>query len=219
MTLCNMVIEGGGKNGIIEADDVTFDYVRARTGKVFRAGEARCRRAEHVFFKRWDAGTHRADGRQAALPDKRATARELSDVKLTRALHRLLHGREAHRLRERGAGDARQKVAVKTFLVPATTEISQGIRTETLDGKTAALDLRGCRLHRSRWTPRAPPASVGPPTPSGASTARRSASRPPTATSRAAWVRRKGRSIWRRRTPSRPPPFAVASPTHGSSSR
>lgn len=28
MTLCNMAIEGGGKNAIIEADDVTFDYVK-----------------------------------------------------------------------------------------------------------------------------------------------------------------------------------------------
>src|SRR5204863_93887 len=30
MTLCNMVIEAGGKNGVIAPDKVTFDYVNAR---------------------------------------------------------------------------------------------------------------------------------------------------------------------------------------------
>src|SRR2546429_6369985 len=30
MTLCNMVIEAGGKNGVIAPDDVTLDYVNAR---------------------------------------------------------------------------------------------------------------------------------------------------------------------------------------------
>ncbi len=30
MTLCNMVIEAGGKNGVIAADQVTLDYVNAR---------------------------------------------------------------------------------------------------------------------------------------------------------------------------------------------
>lgn len=35
MTLCNMAIEGGGKNAIIEADDVTFDYVKKRTDKPY----------------------------------------------------------------------------------------------------------------------------------------------------------------------------------------
>ena len=36
-TLCNMVVEAGGKNGIIEPDKVTFDYLRTRTTKDYRA--------------------------------------------------------------------------------------------------------------------------------------------------------------------------------------
>jgi len=35
MTLCNMAIEAGGKNGTIAADETTFEYVRARTDKPF----------------------------------------------------------------------------------------------------------------------------------------------------------------------------------------
>ena len=35
MTICNMAIEAGGKNGIIAADEKTIEYVRARTAKPF----------------------------------------------------------------------------------------------------------------------------------------------------------------------------------------
>lgn len=35
MTMCNMVVEAGGKNGVIAPDQTTFDYVRARTADAF----------------------------------------------------------------------------------------------------------------------------------------------------------------------------------------
>src|SRR3989344_3116959 len=41
MTLCNMVIEAGGKNGVIEPDDVTVKFVKSRTNKPFRSEERR----------------------------------------------------------------------------------------------------------------------------------------------------------------------------------
>lgn len=31
MTICNMVVEAGGKNGLIPPDQTTFDYVDTRT--------------------------------------------------------------------------------------------------------------------------------------------------------------------------------------------
>jgi 3-isopropylmalate/(R)-2-methylmalate dehydratase large subunit len=37
LTLCNMVIEMGGKNGIIEADKKTLDFLGARSGKIFKS--------------------------------------------------------------------------------------------------------------------------------------------------------------------------------------
>ena len=37
LTLCNMAIEMGGKNGIIEADQKTLDFLGERTGKIFRS--------------------------------------------------------------------------------------------------------------------------------------------------------------------------------------
>lgn len=37
LTLCNMAIEMGGKNGIIEADKKTLEFLVGRTGKIFRS--------------------------------------------------------------------------------------------------------------------------------------------------------------------------------------
>jgi 3-isopropylmalate/(R)-2-methylmalate dehydratase large subunit len=37
LTLCNMAIEMGGKNGIIEADQKTLDFLQGRTGKIFKS--------------------------------------------------------------------------------------------------------------------------------------------------------------------------------------
>jgi homoaconitate hydratase family protein len=37
LTLCNMAIEMGGKNGIIEADQKTLDFLNGRTGKIFKS--------------------------------------------------------------------------------------------------------------------------------------------------------------------------------------
>ncbi|MBP1689553.1 MAG: dmdA [Deltaproteobacteria bacterium] len=147
MTLCNMVIEGGGKNGIIAADEVTFDYVRARTGRSFEpvAPDAG---AEHVFFKRWDARTIEPTVAKPHSPDKRATARELHDVKLTRAYIGSCTGGKLTDFICAAQVMRGHKVAVKTFLVPATTEISEGIRTEKLDGQTllAIFEDAGCTI-------------------------------------------------------------------------
>jgi 3-isopropylmalate/(R)-2-methylmalate dehydratase large subunit len=37
LTLCNMAIEMGGKNGIIEADQKTLNFLDGRTGRIFRS--------------------------------------------------------------------------------------------------------------------------------------------------------------------------------------
>ncbi|SVC92622.1 uncharacterized protein METZ01_LOCUS345476, partial [marine metagenome] len=56
MTLCNMAIEGGGKNAVIEADEVTFEYVKKRTNKpytVYRSDP----NVNYYFRKSYDAST------------------------------------------------------------------------------------------------------------------------------------------------------------------
>jgi len=36
MTLCNMVVEAGGKNGVVPADATTFKYLEGKTTKPYQ---------------------------------------------------------------------------------------------------------------------------------------------------------------------------------------
>jgi 3-isopropylmalate/(R)-2-methylmalate dehydratase large subunit len=47
LTLCNMAIEMGGKNGIIEADQKTLEFLGARSGKIFRSDKDAAYRDEY----------------------------------------------------------------------------------------------------------------------------------------------------------------------------
>jgi 3-isopropylmalate/(R)-2-methylmalate dehydratase large subunit len=147
MTLCNMVIEGGGKNGVLEADEVTLDYVRARTGKAFEpvAPDAG---AAHVFHRRYDAAAIEPTVAKPHSPDNKAAARELKHVRVTRAYIGSCTGGKITDFINAAEIMRGRRVAVDTFLVPATTEISEGLRTETVGGETLAaiFEAAGCQL-------------------------------------------------------------------------
>ena len=147
MTLCNMAIEAGGKTGIIAPDQVTCDYVRARTSKpftVFTNDEGATFHSEHIF----NVAELEPTVALPHSPDNRALARELSDVRIDRsyigsctggktpdfiAAARILNGRT---------------VAVDTFIVPATTEVLQALHRERVDGKTLieVFQEAGCKV-------------------------------------------------------------------------
>jgi 3-isopropylmalate/(R)-2-methylmalate dehydratase large subunit len=147
MTLCNMVIEGGGKNGVLEADDVTLDYVRARTGKAFEPVAADPG-ASHVFHRRYDASAIEPTVATPHSPDNKATAHALRDVRLTRAYIGSCTGGKITDFINAARIMRGRRVTVDTFLVPATTEISQGLHTETVGGETLAaiFEAAGCQL-------------------------------------------------------------------------
>src|SRR5882672_7015163 len=73
MTLCNMVIEGGGKNGIIEADETTFAYLRGRTARPFNPVRPDAD-ASYVFEKRYDARAIEPTVARPHSPDNRSAA-------------------------------------------------------------------------------------------------------------------------------------------------
>jgi len=147
MTVCNMVIEGGGKNGVIDADETTFEYVRARTQKAFEPVVADAG-AAHVFAKRYDASTIEPTVARPHSPDNKARARELGDVRVTRAYIGSCTGGKITDFINAAEVMRGRRVAVDTFLVPATTEIAEGLRTETVGGETlhAIFEAAGCKL-------------------------------------------------------------------------
>ncbi len=147
MTLCNMVIEGGGKNGIIEADETTFAYLRGRTSKPFTP-VAPDGDATYTTIKVYDARRIEPTVARPHSPDRRSTARELGDVRLTRAYIGSCTGGKLTDFVNAARVMRGRKVAVDTFLVPATTEISQAIRTEQLEGETllSIFENAGCTI-------------------------------------------------------------------------
>src|SRR5438128_4593938 len=84
MTLANMVIEAGGKNGIIACDGTTRAYLRGRTTRPLAPVENDSG-ARFLVEKRYAARPLHPTVAKPHSPDNRALARELGDVKLTRA--------------------------------------------------------------------------------------------------------------------------------------
>lgn len=152
MTLTNMAIEAGGKNGIIAADEKTCAFVKDRTR---RAGtrsdfEPAANDPDATFERETTYDVSKLEPTVATphSPDNRAPARELRDVapdrcyigsctggKITdfRAAARLLKGRE---------------VKIETFIVPATTHYDHLLDREEIDGQSLReiLLAAGCRI-------------------------------------------------------------------------
>src|SRR5262249_29167527 len=86
MTLCNMVIEAGGKNGVIAPDKVTLDYVNARNASskaytpLFSEQGAR-----YCFEKVYDVTKLEPVVAKPHSPDNRAYVWEIRGTKLDRA--------------------------------------------------------------------------------------------------------------------------------------
>src|SRR5882724_9938375 len=86
MTLCNMVIEAGGKNGVIAPDQVTFDYVNQRNkGKKPYTAVYTDPGAKFVFEKVYDVTKLEPVIAKPHSPDNRAFVSEVKGQKLDRA--------------------------------------------------------------------------------------------------------------------------------------
>jgi 3-isopropylmalate/(R)-2-methylmalate dehydratase large subunit len=134
MTLANMVIEAGGKNGIIACDETTRAYLRGRTTRAFTPVE-NDPGARFLVERRYDARRLEPTVAKPHSPDNRALARELKDVKLTRAYIGSCTGGKITDFINAARVLKGRHVAVDTFLVPSTMDVSRGLRVETLDGR------------------------------------------------------------------------------------
>ncbi len=133
MTLCNMVIEAGGKNGIIAADKVTETFVRSRTRKSFEpvAGDPDARVA---FRKRYRLSDLEPVVAKPHSPDNRALARECTDVVLDRAYIGSCTGGKISDFKAAARILKGRHVKTDTYVVPATTEVARALKTERVDG-------------------------------------------------------------------------------------
>ncbi len=135
MTLCNMVIEAGGKNGVIEPDEVTVKFVKSRTNKPFQVirNDSGARYFHRKVYRSKDIEPTIA---KPHSPDNRGTARELKGTKLDRAYIGSCTGGKMTDFRQAAKILKGNQVKIDTFIVPATTEIGRGLKSEKIDGKT-----------------------------------------------------------------------------------
>jgi 3-isopropylmalate/(R)-2-methylmalate dehydratase large subunit len=147
MTLTNMAIEAGGKNGIIAPDETTFAYVRARTDRAFEPAypQAGARyRAEYVYDVRQMepvvAKPHR--------PDNRAAVSEVAGTRLDRAYIGSCTGGKLEDFVAAARLLKGETVRIATFIVPATTEVGRQLHTTRIEG-TSLYDIfvqAGCQI-------------------------------------------------------------------------
>lgn len=136
MTITNMVIEAGGKNGIIEADEKTLEYVKARTKtkyKIFNSD----RDAKYCFEKEYDASKLEPIVAFPDLPSNGKTMSEISKMKpitIDQAyLGSCTNGRiEDLRIAAKILRGKKVKQGTRMLVVPATTDIWKQANKEGL---------------------------------------------------------------------------------------
>ncbi|MCL2639711.1 MAG: aconitase/3-isopropylmalate dehydratase large subunit family protein [Phycisphaerales bacterium] len=135
MTLTNMAIEAGGKNGVCDVDEKTLAYVRARSRikewEVFRDdGDAK-----YVDVREYDLGAMEPMVAKPHSPDNKATARSCGDVKLDQAyLGSCTGGKITDMIFAANILNGR-RVKIKTCVVPGTTEVHADMQRLNLRGE------------------------------------------------------------------------------------
>jgi 3-isopropylmalate/(R)-2-methylmalate dehydratase large subunit len=145
MTICNMAIEAGGKNGIIAPDDVTRAYVRERTDKPFTecfSDPDAEYYSEHVI----KVAELSPSVARPHSPDNYAPVEDCAGTQIDRAyIGSCTGGKLTDFVAAAQVLNGRQ-VAVDTYLVPATAEVKEALSTTQVDGKplTRIFEDAGC---------------------------------------------------------------------------
>jgi len=135
MTLCNMAIEAGGKNGTVAPDKTTFEYVRARTNKPFEAFYTD-EDAKFYSDRHYDVSKLEPVVAKPHSPDNRALARECRDIKIDRVYIGSCTGGKTSDFMFAAQILKGQQVKVPTYLVPATQKVYEDLFTQKYEGQT-----------------------------------------------------------------------------------
>ena len=152
MTLTNMAIEAGGKNGIIAPDDKTRQYVKERTeaAGTDQSYQEEFNDADASFYmeKTYNVADLEPVVAQPHSPDNRAKVRDVAGTKITRVyIGSCTGGKVTDYIAAAGILNGRE-VACETFVVPATTEVDAALDSETVGGKSlrSIFEAAGCRI-------------------------------------------------------------------------
>ena len=135
MTICNMAIEAGGKNGIIAVDKLTLDYVKQHTDKPYTCFESDAD-AEYYAVHSYNAAELDPVVALPHSPDNLAKAKDCSDWKIDRAYIGSCTGGKTTDFLAAARILKGRKVVRDTFLVPATVEVKEDLERTTIDGQS-----------------------------------------------------------------------------------
>ncbi|KAJ1432322.1 Aconitase/3-isopropylmalate dehydratase large subunit, alpha/beta/alpha domain [Sesbania bispinosa] len=124
MTLCNMVVEAGGKNGVVPADSTTYKYLEGKTSVPYEPVYSD-QQARFLSEYRFDVSKLEPLVAKPHSPDNRALARECKDVKIDRVYIGSCTGGKTEDFMAAAKVflASGKKVKVPTFLVPATQKV------------------------------------------------------------------------------------------------
>lgn len=135
MTLTNMAVEAGAKNGIIAPDQEVFDFLKTRTDKpftpVYSDPDAKYLKT-HVY----DLSKMEPVVALPYCPDNVKSVRECNDIKLDRAYIGSCTGGKIDDFVMAAKILKGRRVAIPTYLVPATRDTETACATTKIDGKT-----------------------------------------------------------------------------------
>jgi len=133
LTICNMAIEAGAKNGIIAPDSITEDYVRGRAKRsfVFHSSDAD---SKYVDVREYDVSKIPPTVACPHLPSNTKPAAELSDIKIDQSIIGSCTNGRLEDLREAAAviKDKQVHPDVRMIVIPATQKIYQQAMEEGL---------------------------------------------------------------------------------------
>ena len=135
MTLTNMAIEAGGKNGVCDVDDKTLDYVRARSNRPDWEVYTDDADAEYDALHEWDLGTLEPLVAKPHSPDNTDTARNCSDVRVDRVYIGSCTGGKITDMIFAAALLRGGQVRVPTFVVPGSTEVHADMLRLNVQGR------------------------------------------------------------------------------------
>jgi 3-isopropylmalate/(R)-2-methylmalate dehydratase large subunit len=138
MTLTNMAIEAGGKNGVCDVDEKTLRYVRARSQRPEWIVERDDSDAYYIFEHEWDLATLEPLVAKPHSPDNRDTAYNCRDVQLDQAYIGSCTGGKITDMIFAANILSGHRVKIPTFVVPGSTEVHSDMKR---------LNLRGVEKH------------------------------------------------------------------------
>ncbi len=135
MTLTNMAIEAGGKNGVCDVDEKTLQYVRARSNVAQWTVYEDDPGANYAYEHEWNLATLEPLVAKPFSPDNKDTAHNCRDVKIDRAYIGSCTGGKITDMIYAASILRGQQVKIPTFVVPGSTEVHADMQRLNLQGQ------------------------------------------------------------------------------------